>query len=69
MPKVVIEVEDVLKEIKRLIEFPNATVCKHYAASNLLSMLESSGYELTDRLVSSVVNADDETALYELDNI
>lgn len=58
-----IEVADILNEIKKLIQFPQARICKHSAACNLISLLESKGCEWTPEFVKAVVDADDDTAL------
>lgn len=38
-------------------------VCKHLVASNILSRMETLGFEVPKKLAEAVVNADDETAL------
>lgn len=59
----------ILKEIKRIINFPHGQVCKHYIASNLLNMLEENGYPLTDELANAIVNAHDDDAIEILNKI
>lgn len=46
-----------------MIEFPQPTVCKHFVAAKLLSMMEYFGYNVTPELAGAVVNANDEEAL------
>lgn len=48
---------------RRMIAFPHAQVCKHYAALILGTELENRGFEPPDLLVKAIVEADDETAL------
>lgn len=50
---------------RRLVAFPYAQVCKHYAVLILGEELERRGFEPNVAYVRAVVNADDEAALAE----
>lgn len=49
--------------IKHLILFPNAQVCKHYAAMLVIQHLVD---EPSEELVKSIINGDDDKALQVL---
>lgn len=48
---------------RRMIEFPMAQVCKHYAALMLGEELEKRGFSMNPEVVSAIVEARDEDAL------
>jgi hypothetical protein len=52
-----------LKFIKRTIEFPYPQICKHLVASNLLSIMEENGFDLSQELAKAVINADDDKSI------
>ena len=52
--------KDILQLVKKLIEFPDTQVCKHYVALQLLSLLEAKGVVLSNSLVTAVVASNDE---------
>lgn len=60
---------DIITEIRRLIEFPYSKVCVHFAAGNLLTLLERHGEPADAELARAVVRADDETALRLLEEM
>lgn len=45
--------------ITNVIKFPNARICKHLVAANLLSFLESQGVAVDYDLANAIVVADD----------
>ena len=54
--------------LKDFVEFPQATMCKHYAAARVLSVMDEFGllenWSLqADKLAKAIVEADDEEAL------
>lgn len=51
------------KLIADFINYPVASICKHYVCLCILDMLERQGYELNDELVKSINDADDEKTL------
>ena len=53
----------ILDLVKRLLNFPEPKICRHYVAANLLNILEESGYPISQELAGAVVNADDDYAL------
>lgn len=61
----VISQNDILDQVKWLIEFPDSKVCKHAVALNLLSMLESKNdtFPAFVDLVKSIVNCEDDNSL------
>ena len=56
-------------QIKRIIQFPRAQVCKHLVAADLLSMIEENGNSVSEELAAAIVGADDEEALRLLANV
>jgi hypothetical protein len=48
---------------RRLISFPNAEVCKHYAATLVLEEMEALGIAPPPNIIGAVVNAEDQKAL------
>lgn len=66
LQKGMVPVSDVVKLIEQLLKFPRAEVCRHYVCCNILSMLEANGFDVTNDLAKAVVDADDETALSNL---
>jgi hypothetical protein len=65
----IISAEDILKEVRKLIEFPRPQVCRHYIACDLISLLASKGIDVPTDLIVAVVNADDEAALVALEAV
>lgn len=61
-----ITADDIYQYIERLIRFPDARICRHAVACDLLSLLEQHGHTLDVDLVKAVVDADDEAALLRL---
>ena len=50
--------------IGHLLRFPDARICRHAVAADLLELLEMEGGQILDAaFVKAVVDADDETAL------
>ncbi len=52
-----------LRFIRETIEFPDAKVCKHFIAANLLSLMEENGYPLSNALAAAIVGGDDIAAI------
>lgn len=58
------QVEKVMKKlIVQLLEFPQAHVCKHWAACNILSEMEQMGFEVTEEMTKSLIESRDGDAL------
>ena len=55
--------------IKRLLKFPNPTICRHLVAASLLDILERGGTGVSEELAKAVVGADDELALLLLEKL
>lgn len=55
--------KDVLQIVKKLMNFPFPTICRHAVASDLLSMLEERGWKCPRDLAESVIKAEDQKAL------
>lgn len=49
-----------LQAVGRLVSFPNAQVCKHWAACEILCSMEDLGFDLPEGLVAAVVDSRDE---------
>lgn len=47
---------------RRILEFPNAHVCKHYAALHVVSAMPEH-LAPPKEIITAIVNSDDETAL------
>jgi hypothetical protein len=60
---------DLWRGIRKIIEFPQPVVCKHWAALVLLEVLNNQGVELPEDLVKAIVDADDETSLSLLEDL
>ena len=58
-----IEAADLYILIRRLVRFPNATICRHAVALDLFALLERAGYPVEVKLAQALVDADDEAAL------
>ena len=54
---------DILALMRRLVTFPQATICVHAVACELLNILTTHGYDPPDELVVALVDRDDQTAL------
>lgn len=68
----VITAEDVLNLIRKLMNFPAPTVCRHYVTADLLSLMESRGYPVDGafvELVDAVIACDDDRAIELIDSI
>jgi hypothetical protein len=61
--------EKLIKFIKGLLTFPYPQVCRHLVACDLISILEDEGWKFPVEFVDAVVRANDEEALYYLENI
>ena len=61
-----IEANDILSVIHKMLTFDYPTICRHYIAAELLSLLESKGVPVTNDFARGVVNADDALAISEL---
>ena len=48
--------KELYKAIETLIKFPNATVCKHYAALQIIQAMENSGISIEEKLIKSVID-------------
>jgi len=48
---------------RSVIEYPFSKVCKHLVASNMLSDMESLGFEISKEVADAVVKCEDEVAL------
>ncbi len=58
------EMEESLKLlVAKFVAFPFAKVCKHWAAGEVLQLMESWEMEVSNELAKAVVSADDEEAL------
>lgn len=56
--------EKVMYELMQdFIEFPYGKICKHLVVCNMLNALEKHGLEISEPLVTAVVDCDDEAAL------
>ena len=53
----------ILQMIERLMNFPCPQICRHLVASDLLSLLEEHGMQVSSELASAVVGANDEEAI------
>lgn len=58
---------ELLRMVRNVVSGPFPQICVHTVASGLLSLLEDSGYPLSDDLANAVVRADDATAVRLLD--
>jgi hypothetical protein len=70
--KVSLDSDQLLKLIAKWIRFPGPKMCKHSVCCDVLSELERNGHPVTDefqKLVKSIVDADDETSLKLLEQI
>ena len=50
------------ENVLKTIQYPNATVCKHYVAANILSLMEKHGVPISKEMAYAVVNGEDEDA-------
>lgn len=46
--------KDLLKEVRHMVNFPFAQICRHSVALNILSIMEKNGYVLPPELVKAV---------------
>ena len=60
--------KELLKTVKALVSFPNSLMCKHHAACEILQAMEDIGISLNSHLVKAIVDANDEDALFLLEN-
>lgn len=49
------------------MRFPNPSICRHAVAADILSLMESRGCEPDLDLITTIVDANDETALSRLE--
>jgi hypothetical protein len=54
---------DLYELIRNFISFSDSKICKHKVAIDILNLIEKSGNKISDELVRSIINADDETTL------
>ena len=57
---------DILALMRRLVTFPQATICVHAVACELLNILTTNGYDPPDELVMALIDGDGKTALKHL---
>jgi len=57
--------KDLLLEVKRMVNFPFAQICRHSVALNILSLMEKHGYIIPNDLAKAICNGSngDEEAL------
>ena len=61
---------DLLRMIERLVNFPFPQICRHSVACDLLSLFETYfGGDGLARLAKALVQADDESALAEIESL
>lgn len=57
-----------LKLVKKFINFPQAKVCKHYIALEIINVLQNEVI-FSPELIDSILDADDEFSLKEIDKL
>jgi len=55
--------KELISCIKRMLVFPNATICRHAVALDILSILERYGFSVSVELADAILNANDEVSL------
>lgn len=69
MSEPVLTVQEVLGMVKRLMSLPFPQICRHSVALDLLSALESKGWNPPAKLCKAICQADDCEALKEIENL
>lgn len=48
--------KDLLLEVKHMVNFPFAQICRHSVALNILSLMEKHGYVIPNGLAKAICN-------------
>lgn len=63
-----ISVHDLYELIRIFISSDESKICKHKIALDILNLIEKNGNKISDELVKSIVNTDDENTIDLLKN-
>ena len=57
--------ELILAFIRKLLEFPQGQICKHYVAIDLIDKLlvNNKSFNIPEELIKSIIDCDDETSI------
>lgn len=60
---VMIPVQDLVGEMRKMLNLRRPEICRHHVCCDLLSILERNGVVLDNELVKAIVAAEDDVAL------